>query len=1368
LKQRKFSKKITLLVSVITALIVPVALMRSSGAASLTWDGEGGDNNWSTCTNWTTNACPAAGDTVTFNSTSTKNSTVDPLFNATETIVTININAGYTGTVTLGTTLHVTTSFAQAAGNFTAASQTLDLNGTFSLSAGNFTASSGVTTLASAMTVTGTPGFTHNNGTFIFDGATGATISCNGISFFMASFAHTGNSTKAISSGCSVPVGNNPVLGGDGLADVTVSGTLTGSGTITVGTGVTGNQLTLNSTASLSGFSGLIAGNLTATSFSINFGSYSPFTINGVYSQSGGTITAPSNADFNSTFTLSSSAVFNAPTGSIFFAGNFTINTGTTFNPSTATVTFDGSGNGAIACNNTAFTLVAFTHTAGTKTIGTDCDLQMGSSPVTNNGSITLNGTLTGSGTLTIGTSGAGNLILNSTSSLVGFTGLALGGNFTLTGASANFGNYSPFTVAIAFALTAGASFTAPSGTMSVGRDFTINSGTTFTHNNGTLNFTSSTSGSSFLVCNNTAFHLVTFTHTARLKFVGSDCNLPVGTNPMIGSGGTAGMSVGGKLSGSGTIHFISTDNRLTAGYDLTDFTGITSSAFDASAGMRMIGVTANFSSFTTFDMAGLLRIESATVFTAPTGTMNVGGNLQIDSGTTFNANGGTLVLDGTNDQTIFGTSTFNNLSAQTTAARKLTFPAAVAQTVTGTLTLKGVAGQLLSLVSSTPSTPWQIDPQGARDVAFVAVWDSTNNNVSNIVALDSTNNGGNTGWTFTKSGTPGTEQFTDVTAASGLSSDLSNAYSHGAAWGDANGDGNVDLYMGTFISGSRTEPSHLFIGDGAGNFTESGQTNLQTLARTSGAVMVDLDNDGDSDLVVSNNTSSGHVDPVHAAMNYLFKNNGDGTYTDISAASGLRLDNKRGRSIGVLDYNGDGYLDLVMHSDSLLSPVGVMRLFKNNGNLTFSDVTASAGIPTNLAGLGMGVADANDDGWPDFAITGGVSGSSLDQFNNAYLFINNQDGTFRNATPASFTWDISARSNKTEDWVAGIGWGDVNRDGRLDVVVGHHFNDASSSPIAPRLYINQGNDGSNNPVFVEEVGALEPIASKAPHVEIQDMDNDGWPDVYASVLLDMNGTQNPLVYHHSGNLSGGVPTFVSPNYTGIEYYAPGTPTADYDKDGKLDIFFEGYDVFNTPTLWHNTTATSNHWLSIKVSSGVNTMGLGAKVKIYTAGHSGEAAHLIGYSEINTGNGYSSGSDPTAHFGLGGLTSVDVRVELPFGGGTLVLGAVTADQILTVTGSGSSDPEDPVTQSTTTVTTIKRSSVAQSSPTLPEETVPEEEVLVPSTPNSKPATPTKKTEKAEEGSNLLIRFVLVFGGITLLGLFLLLLIRKRRHRLPEY
>lgn len=505
--------------------------------------------------------------------------------------------------------------------------------------------------------------------------------------------------------------------------------------------------------------------------------------------------------------------------------------------------------------------------------------------------------------------------------------------------------------------------------------------------------------------------------------------------------------------------------------------------------------------------------------------------------------------------------------------------------------------------------------------------------------------------------------RFEDVTSATGLDA-LANAYSHAAAWGDVNGDSKPDLFVGTFAGarpdGAPPSPNRLLF-QSASTFQGAGQAAVEGSGRASGAVFADLDNDGDLDLAVSNNrvVHTG-ANAVELEPHHLYRNDG-GTLSDVSASSGIRAADRNGRAIGVLDYDRDGRLDLFVVADSLTGTgARVSKLLRNTGALTFQDVTASAGLPTNLAGLGVAVGDANGDGWPDIVMTGGVSGSG--SYANAYLFVNNRNATFFDATTPNLSWTTRG----TEDWTAGAAWGDLNRDGRLDLVVAHHFDSAASTPLAPRVYLNGGNDGTGKPILEELTGAgLAPIASKAPHVEIQDFDNDGWADIYVSVRLDTSSGPVPFIYKNNG-ATNGRPTFTSPASPQITYYSPGGPTADYDGDGRLDVFLEGFATDVPPSLLRNTTAPAGNWLRVKVSAGGNTMGLGAKVKVYRAGGLGQPGALLGMYEISTGNGYSSAQSPIAHFGLGQATAVDVEVTMPFGGPAVTSSNVHANQTIAI------------------------------------------------------------------------------------------------------
>lgn len=275
-------------------------------AATRTWDGGCGvDTSWSCDANWSLDTEPVAADTVVFDNTSDNNSTIDATF--TGTVAVININAGYDGTITMARSFTVSTTFSQASGSFTAADQTLDINGTFTTTAGSFTASSGAMTAASTFSIAaGT--FTHNSGTLTFDGSAGTSpgITCNSNAFNLVTFTHSAG-TKIISSTCSLPLGNNPSIG-SGTAGMTISGTLSGTGTINYG-GTT--QVTYNSTAVLSGFSAMISnGGASLVGASFDWSSYTTVDLN------------------TRGFSMSSGAVFTAPSGTMTVGGGLNLRQG--------------------------------------------------------------------------------------------------------------------------------------------------------------------------------------------------------------------------------------------------------------------------------------------------------------------------------------------------------------------------------------------------------------------------------------------------------------------------------------------------------------------------------------------------------------------------------------------------------------------------------------------------------------------------------------------------------------------------------------------------------------------------------------------------------------------------------------------------------------------------------------------------------------------------------------------------------------------------------------------------------------------------------------------------------------------------------
>jgi hypothetical protein len=343
------------------------------------------------------------------------------------------------------------------------------------------------------------------------------------------------------------------------------------------------------------------------------------------------------------------------------------------------------------------------------------------------------------------------------------------------------------------------------------------------------------------------------------------------------------------------------------------------------------------------------------------------------------------------------------------------------------------------------------------------------------------------------------------------------------------------------------------------------------------------------------------------------------------------------GRSIAVLDYDLDGQLDLFLTADE-----GGSVLLHNEGNLVFTDVTAAAGLPQDLVGLGVAVGDVTGDRRQDIFVAG-----------SNQLFVAAGE-SFLPADSSVFAWPPIGE----EDLVTGASIADVNRDGMLDIAVGHHFNstvdDGASVPV--RLFLNTGETQFEE---VTEAAGLVGLPTKAPQIELNDMDNDGWPDLVATASA-VGGTR-PAVFRHTG-LNGDIPTFSTPEGLGSSQYWVAGPTADIDRDGRLDVFLVEFDP-SLPSLMLRNETASGHWLEVSVGHESGS-GIGWRVEVYEAGAAGDPAALLGAREITTTQGYSSGVSPVAHFGLGESESVDVRLVPPGEADPVVLANVGADQRL--------------------------------------------------------------------------------------------------------
>jgi enediyne biosynthesis protein E4 len=521
---------------------------------------------------------------------------------------------------------------------------------------------------------------------------------------------------------------------------------------------------------------------------------------------------------------------------------------------------------------------------------------------------------------------------------------------------------------------------------------------------------------------------------------------------------------------------------------------------------------------------------------------------------------------------------------------------------------------------------------------------------------------------------------FRDVAASAGLFPAVEAIRGHGAGWGDVDGDGWPDLHVTTFGAGD--DRNNMLLRNLEGKFELVEQPALQVAARGTGTIFADFDNDGHLDLYVASMPQ-----PKNEVVGCrLYRNDGKGTFVDVSEQSGACPPDFGGRSVCVLDYDGDGRLDLLVGEDPLPgyngSPTKSSRLFRNLGGFKFVDATEEAGIPSDIPGLGVAAADVNNDGWPDLFLASHSGGNRL---------LLNRRGKFEEVVAARevFHWPQAGGDNM----VCGVAFGDVNRDGLMDIVLGQHFKNPWQAPVASRLYLNRG-VRNGTPVFedVTEPSGLVPLAMKAPHVEFQDFDNDGWPDISTSLVMFAEGKPHPVIFKHLG-VQDGLPRFRADALSVNDFptaqdratrrsgdlfdrllqekkviYMAAGPTADFDRDGRLDMFLPSWWKEAGSLLLRNETPSGN-WLQVEVRNvaGVNSMGIGARIHVYPAGKLGDASSLLGCREIAVGFGYGSGQEAIAHFGLGDEKSVDLEIILPHQAGRLERKSVAANQRISIT-----------------------------------------------------------------------------------------------------
>jgi hypothetical protein len=251
---------------------------------------------------------------------------------------------------------------------------------------------------------------------------------------------------------------------------------------------------------------------------------------------------------------------------------------------------------------------------------------------------------------------------------------------------------------------------------------------------------------------------------------------------------------------------------------------------------------------------------------------------------------------------------------------------------------------------------------------------------------------------------------FTEVTESAGVGwTDGEPKLGWGANWGDFNADGFPDL-----LAGRHFDIPGLFRNNGDGTFTDIVATTPMTEAGDPhGAAWGDYDNDGDQDLLQSVGGRAGHGPNPQK----LYRSDGDGVFVDVAVEAGVDDPLARGRSVSWADYDRDGDLDFFQANS--IREDSPNRLWRNNGDGTFTNVAAEAGVEIAIGSTGGSFMDYDVDGWPDIYVV---------HAGGAFVYHNNGDGTFE---------DVSAQVGFAPAGTPNYAWGDYDADGDLDLFLG-------------------------------------------------------------------------------------------------------------------------------------------------------------------------------------------------------------------------------------------------------------------------------------------------------------------------------------------
>lgn len=461
---------------------------------------------------------------------------------------------------------------------------------------------------------------------------------------------------------------------------------------------------------------------------------------------------------------------------------------------------------------------------------------------------------------------------------------------------------------------------------------------------------------------------------------------------------------------------------------------------------------------------------------------------------------------------------------------------------------------------------------------------------------------------------------FQDNSASIGLNFSTGTTYlGNGVSFCDFDNDGWDDVTLAT-----GTNVPVLFFKNINGTFVQQSFILNDPQYETKQVNWVDYDNDGDKDLFVTSNSN----------RNILYNNDGNFAFTDVTFEAGFPLTSLKSYGASWGDYNNDGYLDVFISNrdENFIQP---NYLYKNNGDGTFSDVSAQAGIH-NTSKLSFCAAffDFNNDGWQDIYV------SNDKVVNKNVLYKNKGDGTFIDVSQSSGTnIGIDAMTVTIDDF---------NSDGFFDIYV-------TNDPAGNVFLKNNGNGTFTN--IAASSGTL--FNSIGWGAVFLDADNDNDLDLYVSGSLDGSNPnyRSAAFYQNMGNEMFVIPTtagFVNDNRSSYS-----NAIGDYNNDGYPEIVVNNTNNQHL-SFWENQTSSTNNWLKIKLQGTTsNRDGIGSVIEISINGNKQ-------YRYTLCGEGYLSQNTNSELFGLGAHTTVDYVKVTWLSGAVDVIYNVSNNQSLTI------------------------------------------------------------------------------------------------------